>query len=653
MKNEKRKIVKPVRFVAKQSLGTGRQDAIAPISQEIVIDDPRLVDIVESIPPMCDGVAYLKGISDILDAAQTVECTYVSEPLKTENGIVRSQNRQVLASVELANFTVVPLRRKIFLRRDGSAISEKEVVLAEVRFQNGQNECLEISVAKIDDLCKIVTRRFSYAIVNFSEANVEKSIVAEFRLRTTNLPVEIVLCEAGWQSVQGQPTYVHDMMPEKEGMLVQTGLDLPFYRGWKPHDAGNVLLQALKITEDKEANTVMILFSLLGVLFKPFELAGYKVRFLLFINGASGTLKTSIAKVLFSQLSSARNREVPRRIDSDTITSLERALVESGYDTTLLFDDYAPAKTSGKKTEMINKLEALIRMIGDSATKSRSNATLKDKQGEGVGGVAVVTGEIRGGGNSSVLRCVYCKLNRGKVNLQLLEDFQKNRYAYTTMITHFVEFVSMNWTVLIDLIRMEMPEERLRLQAFIKERRLVDSAAILSVTAEIVKKFLVEYCGYEMFLLEKTFEEMHAAVDRCLIQNEAMLKMERYSQSFLRALNALMEVNRINLHQGKVSQENVKVYDGYEDSDYFYFLPEITYTKAVGFLSQMGDYIPFDLHEMVEMLFEDGIIKKYANGLNKHTYYARVDIGNGHKQRFLKISKKVFRDYVDRDFVES
>lgn len=64
---------------------------------------------------------------------------------------------------------------------------------------------------------------------------------------------------------------------------------------------------------------------------------------------------------------------MPRRIDADTLNSFERAVVLSGRDTTLLIDDYAPAKTPQKKAEMQNKLEMIVRMVGDGATKSRSN----------------------------------------------------------------------------------------------------------------------------------------------------------------------------------------------------------------------------------------------------------------------------------------
>lgn len=49
-------------------------------------------------------------------------------------------------------------------------------------------------------------------------------------------------------------------------------------------------------------------------------------------------------------------------------------------------------------------------------------------------------------------------------------------------------------------------------------------------------------------------------------------------------------------------------------------------------------------------LYEEKIIKSYSNGAGKKTYYARVSIGAGKKQSFIKISKEVFEAIVDDTF---
>ena len=94
-------------------------------------------------------------------------------------------------------------------------------------------------------------------------------------------------------------------------------------------------------------------------------------------------MKTSMAKALYMQLARDDKRERPRRIDMDTGTSFERSLAETGYDTVILFDDYAPPKTSREKKTLQDNFERVVRMVGDRSTRSRSNRKLEDCQGEG------------------------------------------------------------------------------------------------------------------------------------------------------------------------------------------------------------------------------------------------------------------------------
>ena len=49
-------------------------------------------------------------------------------------------------------------------------------------------------------------------------------------------------------------------------------------------------------------------------------------------------------------------------------------------------------------------------------------------------------------------------------------------------------------------------------------------------------------------------------------------------------------------------------------------------------------------------MYEDGIINVHSNGQGKKTYYSRIAIRGGVKQKFLKISKKIFNAIVEGTF---
>ena len=232
----------------------------------------------------------------------------------------------------------------------------------------------------------------------------------------------------------------------------------------------------------------------MGVSYRLFDEAGYAPHFLLFINGKTGSFKTAISKVLYMQLVDDEHREYPRRIDADTVTSFERALVESGKDTVTLYDDYAPAKNLQDQRILDSKLEVIIRMIGDGSTKSRSNVALEDKNGEGVKGAVVLTGELRGKGLSSNLRCLYCGIEKERVNKENLSWLQRNKCAYTTFIQHYIYFLSQVWETAIKRIRSLYEERRAQAGKTLKAGRSIDALVTLWLLMDMLEMFLAQYC---------------------------------------------------------------------------------------------------------------------------------------------------------------
>lgn len=400
---------------------------------------------------------------------------------------------------------------------------------------------------------------------------------------------------------------------------------------------------------EKSKICVMVLYSLLGILYKVFEEAGYPPRFLLFVNGKTGSMKTTISKILYTQLTDMEHRNMPRRIDADTLNSLERAIVLTARDNVILIDDFSPAKTPQKKADLQNRLEHVIRMIGDGATKSRSNINLEDVHGEGVKGMVVVTGEIRGKGLSSNLRCFYCEVDRKDADLDVISWFQHNEYAYTSMLKCFADFVGVNWEKCKEIIIRGFPMERADMANVLTERRLIDSAVCLRVTADIVHAFL-EWCGMDAFMIEEHVNFCKFAILQMACQNESLAKGENFGETFLKAVSVLMDSKKIKLYQGKIEHVHMAEFDGFEDDTFFYFMPEITFSKVMQFLAQMKQFFPLDLKEVVASLLEDGIIKTYSNGAGKKTNLARISIGNNKKSNFLKIKKDVFESVVEGSF---
>ncbi len=283
-----------------------------------------------------------------------------------------------------------------------------------------------------------------------------------------------------------------------------------------------------------------------------------------------------------------------------------------------------------------------IGIVGDGSSRSRSNIKLEDNRGLGVQGMVVLTGELMGRGVSSNLRCLYCKLRRGDVNVENVSWFQDRPYAYTTLMAAFAEYAGQNYERIEAYIRDKFDLERREISKAFTERRLVDTAVTLCLASDILHGFLLDYCAMERSEVDAIIASMHSSVVECAFISQEMSKEESPSEVFIQAIAVLMRMNQIVLNTEKIKMSEVSEYDGFEDEKYFYLNPETVHKKVVAFVNRTNRYFPYDLREIQVMLADDKIIKTASNGMGKRTFCTRIPVGNGKKLSFLKIPKEIF-----------
>ena len=603
------KVVKPIRF-------TEPKKVVCPIRFERN-DSYKNTDKTENI------------------VAQSI----ITNKVITANIVPKENANDIHAEEEVANFNVIPYLKVVYINRKGQEEYERELLYCHVIIRGMNKEDLMIRTSEIDKLVQKIRKKYASAQVNYKIPNVEKVIDMTFRELTEKCRVKKCYFEAGWQIINGKHVYLNDNICADD-LVVKTNLTLPYYDCSKERIA-KIFFDALDIYEDYNVSSTIVMYSFLGVLYRVFKEAGFPPHFLLFLNGKSGSMKTTIAKILYTQLANDEYRDVPRRIDTDTITSFERGIIQSGKDTVTLIDDFSPPKTAKMKSDLAGKLESIVRMVGDGSTKSRSNATLDDCRGEGVQGMVVVTGEIRGKGVSSNLRCLYCQMEREKVNVDKVTFFQTYPYAYTTLIKSFAEYVSLNWDKIKEKIGELFNVERKIIGQVITERRLVDTTVTLCITVEIVREYFDNYCQLWQTEMRYQAEKMRQGIILNALISQSVSKEEEPSVTFIKAIDSLMRIKEIRLTD-KSMLLKATTYDGFEDKEYFYFNPQNTHRKVVKYLSLSNNFYPLDLRETLSALYEDKMIKSAPNGYGKRTFCVRVLVGEGKKHSFIKISKDIF-----------
>ncbi len=536
------------------------------------------------------------------------------------------------------NFTLEPSEKLIYINRLGEEDHAREEIVVNIRIAGNSPDTFIIRTSQIRQIAMIVGNRYAAATINYGVKKVERVIENRFRRKVHAAPVRRIFTDAGWQVIDGARNYVHDGKNPSPIGTFKTGKNLPSYK-MQVKDVGQVFFSACALYRNLATIGVMLMFSLLGVLYQIFDAAGFPPRFLLFLNGKTGSMKTTLARILFVQLEGDANRGKLRRIDTDTMNSQDRGIVVSGRDTVTVFDDFSPAKSPSDRVNKIHNLENLIRMAGDGSTKSRSDTGLADRRGEGVQGVIVVTGELTGHGLSSMLRCFFCFMKREEINEEMVSYFQNNPFLYTTFIEHFTWFVGKNWDQMVSYIKEELPRERETAKKLIKERRVIDAACALRLTADFTERFLINYCQCDTARASQLISEIKAGIIQSAVLSEMLCQEESPADQIARAIGQLLLSREFLMIQSRPTQENFAGIDGFEETDYYYFRPERLYAKVRGFLHLGGQEIMLDLGEVAQLLVNEGVAKPSPNGRNKKTNFARIPIGTEKHVRFLKIFK--------------
>lgn len=539
-----------------------------------------------------------------------------------------------------------------FLDQNGVVTQEKEAEIylrVHIAYRSKVvSEDLTITAGQVKDICKIIGAKVLAAQVYAGVKNAQKTIENAVRQQMVNVKTLYCYLKAGWNQVNGVWNYLHR---DFESGQIKTCSKLSLPGGCiNNQQTIGIWNDMCRIYMEEDTVWTMALYSLSGVLFRLFKEAGYEQHYLLFVTGKTGSMKTSICNVLYTQLARDENRKKPRRIDFDTGVSFEIALVEEGRDTIVLFDDFAPPKTQKAKSTLLDNFELIVRMIGDGSTKSRSSKELDNRRGKGVQGTVVITGELMGTGHSSNLRCLYCHLEKEKVNKEMLTLFQENEYLIGSFIRRFTSYLGNNWDDLKRFIMAEYKYYRSDSQAesMLKSSRLVDCFVTLQITAEILQRFFSEDCKIEHGILEILFKGSKERILSVVAKSEAATEDSDPTFEFMRAFSTLLNTNEIQLSDKRLKKEDLKIYDGFVEGNYVYVLQKNFFTKTCVWLDAIKKPCLLDMREMEKMLCEDGYLIKCPNGPNRYTTCARIKVEGIHgKVYFVKIRRNILESVIN------
>ena len=490
----------------------------------------------------------------------------------------------------LCNFAVGVKNIEQIIDANGNSESKLHLVII-----CGNVEC-EISIDPdcTDNLIKAIQKQIPQAYINPMEkrgnqqlsAYISMILESGFRSRPT-------FKAAGWTNCLGDGLihkYIHDGLPRDKDFKAQTGKTLYDITMLTPNESFFHAVRMLFLSKDIRKTLPLFLVSHLGILFSLFEDAGYPPRFVTFIYGPSGSLKTSVSKIFFKILKDQSN-DITANFN-DTATALEIKMGNT-KDEVLLIDDYRPSALRTEAQRINGNFEKLVRFYGDGVGKGRGNVNLTLQNEFKPRSMCAMTGEFLFGTKSSLLRLLIIHISRNTFDKDLLKFYQDNPRIFTTHIKFFIDYLSIKYEEIVCYIKENYVKYRNEFRLTLTESRLIDTAVCLKLTAEIIINKYANECG---LVYPKEISAQlgywNEIIKQVVKESENLASHNEPYDMYLYAM-----VNSINSGELKICG-NKELYSAYTDgvgfldarNQFLYIRAQDAYNQVVRYWDKMGRY---------------------------------------------------------------
>ncbi|AIW42390.1 bifunctional DNA primase/polymerase [Paenibacillus polymyxa] len=471
---------------------------------------------------------------------------------------------------------------------------------------------------------------------------------------------ERIFTHLGWIKLDDQWTYLHaGGALDVSNVKVELEPRLQNYqltgRNITSKDAMEASLKLLDIAPHR-VTLVLWALTFLSPLCEWLRWLGIEPKFLVWLHGYTGSRKTTLAKLFLCHFGNLL--EHPPASFKDTANSVEKR----GFDTKdslLLIDDYHPTSSPSEKKKMESLAQQILRGYGDRVGRGRMKQDTSLRPDYPPRGNALVTAEDLLSGGSSVARLFPAELLKTDVNLELLTQAQLEFEKLSGAMNGYL-----NWVGQI-MNESESEHSKLR-QMFVEKRqiasqlgvhgRLVEAAVWLhlglsyglsyaenvgAITAEDGQTLRDE--GWNVFL-EVANEQGHQVTEIkpsirfITIVSQLLANQSIYCNATHRDLNPLT-----------VPKNSFLV--GWDDNEYYYFLPDLIYNEVCQFLAKRGEQFPISATTLWKELAEAGLTKTEVSKEKKDKNKSRTHnlvkkTVNKQRPRLLWLKKESLHEKV-------
>ena len=380
---------------------------------------------------------------------------------------------------------------------------------------------------------------------------------------------------------------------------------------------------------------------------------GIDPKFILFLQGRSGTFKSTLAALMLSFFGDFNDTSLPLRCSDTGNSIVEQAFLLKDILTAM--DDFFPSTEADKK-RMTSTVQAVLRAYGDRAGRNKLKSDSSIRVSRPPRGNMILTGEYMPDvGLSGISRLFSVYLNKGDVNQDVLTELQemaRNQILSGVMYDYILYLKEKRLTVdtFPKELRRTFEKYRVVFQQKLRDNsthlRNIDQGASFMVGMEMMLQFM----QYKQILKSTIDEGMLAAQEIILqgIMNQgAELDSEKPATKYCKALSALVGSNAaalVNLDDvaEMSNSKNSKNLIGYYDNEFYYIDDSISFQNVCKFYSGQGSTFPVNLTALKRSLKEEGLLKCTENSM-----MLQKNIKGNKNKRYLWVYKKRFNEICE------
>lgn len=402
-------------------------------------------------------------------------------------------------------------------------------------------------------------------------------------------------------------------------------------------EALNITLNMLEIAEYQKT-VPMFLYTHLGVLKEIFKEAEANPEFSLWLEGLTGSRKTSVAKVFFNIFN--RSNDYISATFKDTLASLEEKSFQY-KDSLLIVDDFFHSTSKSEWNYTQQTASEILRRFGDNFSKSRLDRNMNRGKEYPPRGMLVITGELTIKGESTVSRYVTIGIEKNDINLEVLKYHQENPKILSTHLYYFIQWVSNNSNKIIQYIKDNFRNLRNENQGKYRHGRLEETYTIYQLICTIFLSYCLEVGIIDECKKQVLFNNWCQYISEAILINEKTNLQENPAIMYLQALQQLICDGEIKLRLKEKNGDKSIV--GYEDDEYYYLSSEVILKEIIKYWKKVSIEFTATSEMITKALDVLGAIKTaYEGGKVRRTLKI-----SGDNRRFLIINKSKMKGIVN------